>query len=274
MDYSLIRETVHGHEAMAAVDAEGNVWIRATDIAEAFGMTHRNIQYHMAHTMPVEWRTTIPVETDKGERQPAFLNQYAITKLAALSRKAEAQHFADEIIQLGVRAKRGDLSLAMEIIEEKHDEHTQEWVAQRLEAKISNKLRNAEIVNRTKDETEQKQAILRLAGAVNKVTTGRTAKQIQQYGSVKNTRDALSPAQLALQRFVELSQIDCMKLHDAQGFFPITRSCDHLHEETEIYAKRLGLHNAEHIRDRTQGGRLKVPGTSQQLISEQNNGAV
>lgn len=244
-----------GKPYTTAVDDQGNCWVRTTDVADAFDLNLRAFQIRIQKTIRLEWRAEIKIQTAGGMQTAQFINQYAIVKLAGTSRNDQAQRFADEVIELGVKVKRGDLTLLEQIV----DRHTQDetpreyeranFVLQRELAKTSNKLRNAEIEART-TSAERRATFARLSDDVNLVTTGKKAGEIKRLGKVQHTRDALAPAHLALQRFVELRETDMMRLHDAEGYNRIRGVCQDLHERVADMAEKDGLFDDRLIRDR------------------------
>ena len=248
--------TILDREYTAAVNTQtGDVWIRASDLAESFGIQERALRIRIQKSIRLEWQHDLTVPTAGGPQKVKFINQYAVAKLAGSSHSETAQQLTDEIIELGVRAKRGDLTLIEEVVD-KHtatdtadDYERANFALQRELAKTSNKLRNTEIENRTRPN-ERQDAFQELSDTVNIVTTGKPAKRIKQLGNVQKTRDALSPAHLALQRFVELREVDMMRLHDAQGLPQIRRTTQSLHEDVKDMAAKNGLHDDRLIRDR------------------------
>lgn len=264
--------TILGSDYMTAVDDAGNFWVRLLDVCDAFGLERRVLAKRVASQIKPEWQMMLKTPTAGGEQDTKFVNQNAIAKLAIRSQNQAVQDFADEIIDLGVRAKRGDLTVVEEIIDKRladvdttdafgakvqQLEYT-DFHMQREQAKVSNKRRNAAIEART-TERERVPTYQRLSDDVNLCTTGKTGRQIRKLGAVEHTRDALSPAHLALQRFVELSQVELMEAHDAQGYNRIRGACEHLHEEVGGTAQRLGLHSDHLIRDRRRDVRLPPP---------------
>ena len=242
----------------SGVDDNGDLWLLANEVSDAYAMTRSNMAKHLQRNIPLGWKRYELIPTPKGERKALFINQYAVAKLAGLSRKPEAQHFADEVIQLGIRAKRGDIALALDIID-RQEPDAQRWLVQRVKTKLSFLARNAVVDEHTRDDAEASHTIKMLAAAVNRCTTGRTARQIQEQGGAKATRDNLAPHQLAFMEYMELSQAACIQLHDAEGKRQIGAAVDAFHEESEMHAKKVGMHRRDLLRDRTQGGKRKVP---------------
>lgn len=242
----------------SGVDANGDLWLLSKEVADAYAMTRSNMSKHLQRNIPQGWKCYESIPTAGGEQKALFINQYAVAKLAGLSRKPEAQHFADEVIQLGIRAKRGDVALALEIID-RQEPDAQRWIVQRVKTKLSFIARNAVVDEHTRDDAEASDTIKMLAAAVNRCTTGRTARQIQEQGGAKATRDNLAPHQLAFMEYMELSQAACIQLHEAEGRRQIGEAVDAFHEESEMHAKKVGMHRQDLLRDRTQGGKRKVP---------------
>lgn len=243
----------------AATDEAGNLWLRADEIAKFYEMTRRNMNTHTKRNIPVGWQAYIALDgKPRPGTDPLFLNQNAVAKLAILSRKPAAQAFADEVIELGVRAKRGEVALALEIID-RQPTPVQEWITYRLEAKISNDHRNTEIANRTASREETDRVCWALSGQVNKAVTGKTAEQIRRVSGAKETRDGLSERHLIMMRYMEVTQAECMQQYEAKGEKQIKSSVQACAEEIHAFSTQQGLHQDIDLWDRTKGGQLKVP---------------
>lgn len=255
--------TILGAEYMTAVDNAGNFWVRLQDVGNRFNIRMPALRKRVQATIRSEWQMMLRTPSAGGEQDTKFVNQNAVVKLAMRANDPALQDFADAIIDLGVRAKRGDMTVVEEIVEKRLDDaenttHIAAKIAdleytdfkmQRELAKVSNKIRNEEIARRTNDR-ERVAISSRLSDDTNLCTTGKTAAQIKELGKVKETRDALSPDHLALQRFVELRQTSLMRMHDAQGYSRIRGACEHLHEKVGAMAQQLELHSDRLIRDR------------------------
>lgn len=207
---SVFKEQFDGKDVRITEDGRVSVW----DAIAAFAniKNPRDAWDSLTERFP-----DVVAETDKfkfpgrGQRPTPVANEEALYNIFMLlpgSKAAEFRKWASSIL---TRYRRGDASLAEEIIDRNNNPEELKQIELRAKTKRTNKLLNSAIASHGGDCYRQ------VANINNVAVTGKTAREIKAIRQVKHTRDGMSDLELTMLAAAEELESSGIESRGARG---------------------------------------------------------